>query len=705
VGVIIFNEGQPGRTDAVIATLQSPVVTVPVISASFAIGESLYTTSLGTDVKVHVVVDTISDLLETQNVIAELSGRQDQVVLAGAHLDSVFSGPGINDNGSGSAALLEIATQMAGLNIKPRNTVRFAWWGAEEAGLVGSDIYVNSLAVDEVKNIAAYLEFEMLGSPNFVRFVFDGDGSDSPSPGPEGSANIEQVLNDYFADQGLPVESTPLDLRHSFNSFILNGIPAGGLFTGDFGIKTAEQVSIFGGTAGDQYDPCYHLACDTFDNVNLQALDEMSDAAAHVILTLAMTSNTVASMRPNLPTCEGLGYDFSLKIDPITCHKSQSYWAKNPESWPVDPIDIGGFNYPIVDAIAVMRAKAKGDKTYALFSETVAAKLNVLVCGPILGDINDIIAAADAWLALWPPGSGIRAKDPEWDDGSPLYAALSDFNGGTFQSGIYPIDGLGFVEIATEDDIYFDWTSTRSTDAVIVKGGPGANLYEYDPESFGDIDLHAPINSNNDEPYSLSYVEFCFDYDIGISVHKFHDLNGDGMWDPDEPEIGVDEFVLPDGTIGGTSGWSYLFTYPTEGGSSTDLFWTPKTHENSFAGIYTIEEFILPLWVQTALYLDDAALPLSNLLDITYAADADENHEIIFGNIRRPDTATLTLQKTVMNDEGGTAVDADFTLTATGPETIEGVELDARIRPFGLHQRGLVLHQRLVGHDSDPGQG
>ena len=135
----------------------------------------------------------------------------------------------------------------------------------------------------------------MIGSPNFVRFVYDGDGSDTPLAGPNGSPNIEDVFLDYFADEGggLATEATAFDGRSDYGPFIAVGIPAGGLFTGAEGIKTEEEVAIYGGTAGDQYDPCYHLACDTFANISLEALDQMSDAAAHAILTFAETTSSV----------------------------------------------------------------------------------------------------------------------------------------------------------------------------------------------------------------------------------------------------------------------------------------------------------------------------------------------------------------------------------------------------------------------------
>ncbi len=290
VGVVIFNEGQPGRTAAFVGTLGGPGSTIPVVGAAFDVGVEL----AAGGVTVRMFVNATSEIRTSKNVIADTpGGRDDRVVVVGAHLDSVPAGPGVQDNGSGSAAILEIALQMADLGIEPRNKVRFAWWGAEESGLLGSQHYVDNLTKREIKDIALNLNFDMIGSPNFVRFVYDGDGSATPLAGPNGSKNIESVYLNYFAKQGLPVEPTAFDGRSDYGPFIAVGIPAGGLFTGAEGIKTDEQVAIYGGTAGDQYDPCYHLACDTFDNISLTALDQNSDAVAHSVLTFAMTTSSV----------------------------------------------------------------------------------------------------------------------------------------------------------------------------------------------------------------------------------------------------------------------------------------------------------------------------------------------------------------------------------------------------------------------------
>jgi hypothetical protein len=151
---------------------------------------------------------------------------------AGYDLDSVIAGPGIND--SGTSTILEIAEEMAELGISNRQQLRFAFWGAEELGLLGSEHYVDSLSEEELQRIVANLNFDMVGSPNYVRFVYDGDGNGAPGnpDGPPGSAQIEALFNQYFAGQGLATEPTPFNGRSDYGPFIAVGIPAGGLFSG-----------------------------------------------------------------------------------------------------------------------------------------------------------------------------------------------------------------------------------------------------------------------------------------------------------------------------------------------------------------------------------------------------------------------------------------------------------------------------------------
>lgn len=198
--VIFFNEGQPGRTGLVIPIGDATGLTIPVVTATFDVGVQLV--NLPSPV-VRVKVDVNTDTRTAWNVFAESQyGNANNVVMAGAHLDSVQNGPGINDNGSGTAALLETAIQMS--KVKTNAKVRFAWWGAEESGLLGSDHYVATLPQAEQSKIALYLNFDMVGSPNHFFGIYDGDDSSgtAPVPIPPGSAQIEDVFEKFYADRG-----------------------------------------------------------------------------------------------------------------------------------------------------------------------------------------------------------------------------------------------------------------------------------------------------------------------------------------------------------------------------------------------------------------------------------------------------------------------------------------------------------------------
>jgi Zn-dependent M28 family amino/carboxypeptidase len=300
VGAVIFNDGGDGREEP-LATTSTAGIGIPTLMISNDIGESLYNEAKAGATTMHIAVDATTTPNTEYNLIADTPrGKASRTIVVGAHLDSVAEGPGINDNGSGSATILEIAEQMAKLDQKPRNRVRFAFWGAEEAGLVGSTAYVQQLvASGEIKQVEANLNFDMVASPNFVRFVYDGDNSTGEgSVGPAGSGEIEAMFNRYFQKQGLATDPTPFDGRSDYGEFILNEVPAGGLFTGAEGIKTPEQEAVYGGVAGLAYDPCYHQACDTFFNLNYTALDQMSDAEAHATWTLARSQSPIAQAEP-----------------------------------------------------------------------------------------------------------------------------------------------------------------------------------------------------------------------------------------------------------------------------------------------------------------------------------------------------------------------------------------------------------------------
>src|SRR6478672_5877859 len=309
--VIVTNDGRPGLVGMI---GDATGLAIPAIFVASPVGVDLASTPGAT---ITVTVDYFAEERTAYNVLAETgTGDDSNVVMAGAHLDSVQEGPGINDNGTGSAALLETAIQMQ--RVKPTNTVRFAWWGAEEEGLLGSEYYVGNLSEEQAGDIALYLNFDMIGSPNYFYGVYDGDNTSGTAPAgfiPEGPAAIEDVFQQFYDSQGLPYQDTDFSGRSDYGPFIAVGIPAGGLFTGAEEIKTADEAALYGGLPDVAYDPCYHQPCDNLTgdnadealydalddsyrnrltgNVNRTALDVNSDALAAAVITFAFDTSTV----------------------------------------------------------------------------------------------------------------------------------------------------------------------------------------------------------------------------------------------------------------------------------------------------------------------------------------------------------------------------------------------------------------------------
>jgi Zn-dependent M28 family amino/carboxypeptidase len=225
-------------------------------------------------------------------VIAESRwGNPDNIVMLGAHLDSVSGGPGINDNGTGSAALIEIAKLMR--YSYSNNKIRLAWWGAEESGLVGSTDYVDSLSDAELAKIKVYLNFDMIGSPNYYNGIYDGDGSDFNLSGPAGSAAVEALFEKYFTLRGEAFEGSEISFQSDYSEFFERGVAIGGLFTGAGGLKTEDQVKLYGGEAGAPFDPCYHTECDDIENLNDRALEVNADAIAFVTAVLSRSTRVI----------------------------------------------------------------------------------------------------------------------------------------------------------------------------------------------------------------------------------------------------------------------------------------------------------------------------------------------------------------------------------------------------------------------------
>jgi Zn-dependent M28 family amino/carboxypeptidase len=274
VGVILFNEGDTaGRCNALFRSAP-PEYPLPAVLSSFTVGQELYNAyKAGQNPTVNLATNGVEIEKLYPNVVAETErGDPNHIVLIGAHLDSVPAGPGVNDDGSGTAFQLELAEQLARAGTPPRNKIRFLWFGGEEDGLVGSQYYAAHLSEAEVARIDMMLDTDMIASPNFARLVYDGDGSTfgSQNSGPEGSGTIEQVLTETWAKRGLVSDPIPFDGRSDYVGFINRGIPAGGVFAGAEAPKTAAQVAKYGGFLGEQLDPCYHEDCDTYSTVTGQ---------------------------------------------------------------------------------------------------------------------------------------------------------------------------------------------------------------------------------------------------------------------------------------------------------------------------------------------------------------------------------------------------------------------------------------------------
>ncbi|WP_246530859.1 M28 family peptidase [Streptomyces bathyalis] len=279
VAAVIYNNTE-GELNGTLGDPESGVI--PTGGISQKDGRALAAEAGSGEVTVNVELREFQETRSTPNVIAETpGGDENKVAMFGAHLDSVSEGPGINDNASGSAGILETALQFARAGGTRSggghegNKVRFALWTAEEVGLQGADHYVSELSDAERDKIALYLNFDMIASPNYGLFVHDGDDSDGEGsgPGPEGSGQLEKDIVDFIESQGEETRGADFDGRSDYGPFIEAGIPGGGSKTGAEGIKTAEEQKLWGGEADAAYDGCYHQECDDLDNINKKAFD------------------------------------------------------------------------------------------------------------------------------------------------------------------------------------------------------------------------------------------------------------------------------------------------------------------------------------------------------------------------------------------------------------------------------------------------
>jgi len=269
-GVILFNEGDTAARQNALFRSGPADLSIPSVLSSFAVGDELYQAyKAGQNPTVNLSVDAqVNDRFFPQVLAETKGGDSNRVVVAGAHLDSVAAGPGINDDGSGTSAQLEIAKQIADKGLVPEQKIRFMWFGGEEEGLIGSNYYADNLTSAAASKIMVMIDTDMISSPNFARLVYDGDGSVAGNPaGPPGSGEVERVFTDWWSSQGFASEQIPFDGRSDYVGFTDRGIPAGGVFAGAEDIKTKAQVNLYGGVAGEQLDPCYHLSCDRLSSI------------------------------------------------------------------------------------------------------------------------------------------------------------------------------------------------------------------------------------------------------------------------------------------------------------------------------------------------------------------------------------------------------------------------------------------------------
>ncbi|KAJ1972624.1 hypothetical protein H4R35_004568 [Dimargaris xerosporica] len=269
-----------------------PFLEIPAIAVSFSVGRSL--TSFR-NARVSLFTATTLSIVPTFNILCEWrAANVDDTVVVGAHLDSVDAGPGINDNGSGSATTLEILLAMRRQQVEPNNRLVFAWWGAEKDGLLGSRLFARSLrnATHSANalalqmpltwdQVAFYLNFDMLASPNYIPMVHRS--SDAPANVAIGSYFVELAFTEFFERRGYPFQLAAMKRGSDFVPFMRHGVPSGGLLTGARQLKTDAERAKFGGLANTPLDPCHHAKCDGLANVNWEALYRMSEAAAYAV--------------------------------------------------------------------------------------------------------------------------------------------------------------------------------------------------------------------------------------------------------------------------------------------------------------------------------------------------------------------------------------------------------------------------------------
>ncbi|CDH50631.1 leucine aminopeptidase 1 [Lichtheimia corymbifera JMRC:FSU:9682] len=317
VGVLVYNN-EEGDVNG---TLGGPVEgAAPAGGISKEHGELLKKLASEGKVTLKLTLIEFHEERSTANVCAQTkSGNKNNVIVVGAHSDSVVAGPGINDNGSGSAALLEVAHLFR--NVKPANAVRFCWWTAEEFGLLGAEHYVKNLSEEEKNNIALYLNFDMVASPNAINGVYSPSASAEGVEAPAGSNAIEKIFVDFFKEHHGYSTPSEFNGRSDYGPFIEAGIPSGGTFTGAEGIMTEEEAKQYGGQAGVAYDENYHAAGDTVDNLNHDFFLLHARAIGHAVATYSDSTADVDAEKGNStntkPIKSTLARPASAQVKPV----------------------------------------------------------------------------------------------------------------------------------------------------------------------------------------------------------------------------------------------------------------------------------------------------------------------------------------------------------------------------------------------------
>jgi aminopeptidase Y len=282
IAAVVYNnvEGELG------GTLGTPLPEhVPTFGISSMDGAAFINDmSSGKQVASSAYMNSTVDATKTTNIIAQTKGGdQENCVMLGGHSDSVTEGPGINDDGSGTNTLLELAVQLSEFSVN--NCVRFGWWSGEEEGLLGSDYYVSELSEAENIKIRVFMDYDMLASPNYAYQIYNATNALNPA----GSEELRDLYIAYYESHGQNYTFIPFDGRSDYDAFIKNSIPGGGIAAGAEGVKTEAEAQMFGGTAGEWYDQCYHQICDTVDNLAVPAWEFNSRLVAHSVATYAIT--------------------------------------------------------------------------------------------------------------------------------------------------------------------------------------------------------------------------------------------------------------------------------------------------------------------------------------------------------------------------------------------------------------------------------